>query len=241
MNKLSLATMALILLIITLPVRAQFAVIDPANLAQNILTAARTLTQIENQIRQLENDAQMLLNEAKNLKHLDYNSLKRLRTALATTRRLFDEAHGLAYDVERAQRQFADVYPAEYSAATARTKLVTDALERWKNSREALGTTLQVQAQATQNFADDEAILADLVGASQSAEGALQASQATNQLLALQTRQLIQSQQLQIAQNRAEALEHSRAIAAEERSRELRRRFMKPTTTYTPEAVDLFP
>jgi len=97
-----------------------------------------------------------------------------------------------------------------------------------------------MQAQATENFTADETVLSDLVGASQSAVGALQASQATNQILALQARQLMQGQQLQIAQDRAVALEHARAVAAEERSRELRRRFMSAETTYTAEPITPF-
>ena len=36
------------------PARAQMAVIDPTNLAQNLLQATRALEQINNQIRQIE-------------------------------------------------------------------------------------------------------------------------------------------------------------------------------------------
>ncbi len=49
------------------PVCAQLAVIDPANLTQNTLTALRELQQINNEIQQLANEAVMLTNEAKNL------------------------------------------------------------------------------------------------------------------------------------------------------------------------------
>lgn len=36
---------------------------DPTNYAQNVLTAARTLEQINNQIRMLQNQATQLINE----------------------------------------------------------------------------------------------------------------------------------------------------------------------------------
>src|SRR3546814_6251044 len=39
-------------------------VFDPSNYGQNILTAARTLEQINNQIRMLQNQAQSLINQA---------------------------------------------------------------------------------------------------------------------------------------------------------------------------------
>jgi P-type conjugative transfer protein TrbJ len=91
-----------------------------------------------------------------------------------------------------------------------------------------------------ENAQADESVLTDLVGASQSAVGALQAAQATNQLLALQSKQLIQTQQLQAAQGRATALEQARGVAAEERAREQRRRFMTGDANYTVEALHLF-
>lgn len=239
MNKLLTLTLCLVVATLTVirPVQAQFAVIDPTNLVQNILTAVRTLQMVNNQIRQLQNEAQMLVNAARNLQRLDLNTLNRLRATLAATERLFAEARGLEFDVRRTVDEFARLYPTQYAEAITRGQLNADRLERWAFSREAFGTTMAMQAQAKQNFENDEAVLADLVSSSQSAVGALQAAQATNQLLALQSRQLMQTQQLQIAQDRAIALEQARAIAAEERSRAVRRRFMSATTTYTPETV----
>ena len=61
------------------PAHAQFGfgriVYDPSNYAQNVLTAARTLEQINNQITSLQNEAQMLINQARNLASLPYSSL----------------------------------------------------------------------------------------------------------------------------------------------------------------------
>ena len=238
MKKLVYAvSLVLTLLTTTTPTYAQWVVTDPANLVQNILTALRTLNTVNNQIRQLQNEADMLMYAARNVERLDLNTMNRLRATLATTERLFDEAQGLEYEVNSALSDFERLYPAEYAEATTQARLNTDRVERWTFSREALGTAFAIQAQARQNFDDDEDVLADLVSSSQSSAGALQAAQATNQLLALQTRQLMQEQQLQIAQDRAVALEEARAIAAEERSRVIRRRFMSATTAYTPEPV----
>ena len=220
--------------------QAQLAVFDPANFQQNLLTAARTLEQVNQQVRQLQNEAQMLMNDARNLAGLDYSALAQLRAALADSQRLLDEARGLAFDVEAAKREFARLYPERYDASMSRDQLGADALERWNGSLEALRTAIALQAQVVEYVADDETVLSDLVGQSQSAVGALQATQATNQLLALQSRQLLQTQQLQAAQGRATALEQARTVAAEERARELRRRFMTGRTPYTGEPVRLF-
>lgn len=74
----------------------------------------------------------------------------------------------------------------------------------------------------------------------QSAVGALQAMQATNQLLALQAKQAIQAQRLQLTQDRAASLELARQAAVQERAREVRRRFMGEGTPYTPYRVNFY-
>lgn len=219
---------------------AAFTVFDPSNFVQNTLTAIRTLEQINNQINQLQNEARMLTNQARNLAGLDFNVVNRLRSTLATTERLITEAQGLAYDVQNLDREFARLYPEEYAATVSGDQMVQDAQERWRHTLDGLHTAMRVQAQVSQNLAQDEGALADLVSQSQSAEGALQAMQATNQLLALQAKQSIQTQQLQITQERAAALELARQAAATERAREVRRRFLGTGTPYTPQRVDFY-
>lgn len=61
---------------------AQLVVFDPNNYAQNVLTAARTLQQINNQIVSLQNQAQMLINQAKNLATLPFSSLLQLEQSI---------------------------------------------------------------------------------------------------------------------------------------------------------------
>src|SRR3546814_6629401 len=99
--------------------------------------------------------------------------------------------------------------------------MARDAQERWTQAREALRTAVQLQAQVVGQVADDETTLSDLVGRSQSAAGALQAAQATNQLLALQSKQMAQCQQLQAVQGRAAALDQARTARSEEQTSEL--------------------
>ncbi|MBS7661633.1 P-type conjugative transfer protein TrbJ [Pseudomonas lalucatii] len=215
-------------------------VIDPTNLVQNTLTAVRTMEMINNQVSQLQNETQMLLNQARHLAKLDYNAVNRLRVTLASTERLLAEARGLAFEVQRLDREFARLYPAEYASGISGQRLAQEARERWRNGLDGLHTALRVQAQVSQNLAQDESVLAELVQQSQAAGGALQATQATNQLLALQAKQSIQAQQLQITQNRAIALELARQAAAAEEARELRRRFMGSGTPYTPYPVQFY-
>jgi len=239
--KKRLLAVAVAALIGVMPVaQAQWVVIDPTNLAQNILTAAHTLEQINNQIRQLQNEAQSLMNEARNLASLPFNVVSRLRANLDTTRQLITQAQGLAYDMQSMNQQFAQLYPQQYAATVSGNQMYQDAHQRWQNTLTGLQTALQMQAQVSQNLSQDEGVLADLVDQSQSATGALQAMQATNQLLALQAKQSIQTQQLQLTQGRAASLELARQAAAVERGREVTRRFIGSGTAYTPQSVNFY-
>jgi P-type conjugative transfer protein TrbJ len=103
-----------------------------------------------------------------------------------------------------------------------------------------LQSSVSMQAQSAQNFSSDQAVLATLVSQSQSAGGALQATQATNQLLALQIRQAVQDQQLHVTQERATALEQARAVAAEVRALAVRLQFTAQGANYTPQSVQFY-
>ena len=240
MKKTLLAAAAASLIALAPAAHAQWVVIDPTNLAQNLLTAAHTLEQVNNQILQLQNEAQMLMNEARNLTSLDFSALADLRATLSATNQLIAQAQGLAFNVSRMESDFQRLYPTSYSAAISGSQMAADARTRWENSLEALRTATQVQSQAVQNFPSDEQTLTSLVNRSQSATGALQAMQATNQLLALQSRQAMQAQQLQITQDRAAALEQARQVAVQERAREVRRRFQGGGTSYSPVPVNFY-
>lgn len=233
MKKTLLALAASGLLAAAAPAAAQRIVFDPSNYSQNILTAARTLEQINNQIRQLQNDA-------RNLTSLDFSALQQLRATTQAVSQLIQQAQGLAFNLSQIDAEFARLYPQTYAATISGDQMAIDARTRWRNSLEALRTAVQVQAQAVQNFPRDEQSLVDLVDRSQAAVGALQALQATNQLLALQSRQAMQAQQLQVTQERAAALELARQVAAQERAREVRRRFLGEGARYMPQPVTFY-
>ena len=241
MKKHLIATAVVASLLCTVStVHAQWVVIDPTNLVQNTLSAIRALEQINNQIQQLQNEARMLVNQTRNLASLPFSVVSRLRSNLALTQRLIAQAKGMAYDVANMDQMFQRLYPEQYAASVSGNQMYRDTQERWKNTLNGLQTTMQMQAQASQNLSDDEGVLADLVGKSQSAEGALQAMQAMNQLLALQAKQSIQTQRLQITQDRAASLELARQAAAVERGREVSRRFLGEGTPYTPQLVNFY-
>src|SRR3546814_7034820 len=79
---------------------------DPRNYAQNMLTAARTLEQINNQIKQLQNQATSLVNEARNLQSLPTSTLRELQGQIDRTRELLGDAQRVAFDVGDIQKAF---------------------------------------------------------------------------------------------------------------------------------------
>ena len=199
---------------------------DPRNYSQNILTAARTLEQINNQIKQLQNQATSLLNEARNLQSLPTSTLGELQAQIDQTKQLLTEAEGIAYDVADIRKGFEQRYKGTaFSGPTS--ALVANAEARWKDSVGAFEDAMKVQAGIVSNMGGTRTSISTIVGASQSATGALQAAQAGNQLLAIQSQQIADRAAVMTAQGRAEMLGAARAAAAEAEGRERFRRFRK--------------
>ncbi|RIA37257.1 P-type conjugative transfer protein TrbJ [Hephaestia caeni] len=225
----ALATTAILPAIAPMPAYAQFGfggiVYDPTNYAQNVLTAARSLQQINNQIQQIQQAATSLINQARNLESLPFSSLQTLQGQVQRTQQLLGQAQRIAYDVQNVQQAFTNRYKG--AALTGdHAQMVANANARWEDSVGAFEDALKVQAGVVGNIDGERATMDGLVSASQSATGALQASQAGNQLLALQSQQLADLTAAVAAQGRAQALQSARQTAEEAEGRERFRRFM---------------
>jgi type IV secretion system protein TrbJ len=196
-------------------------VFDPQNYSQNLLTAARTLEAIQNQIKSLENESQMLINQAKNLAAMPQSIVAPLTSDIAAIRRLTMQAEGVAFDVRRTMQEFQDLYPRLPSSSAAANSPREQAEARWNNSYAALKQTLATQSKVIDSIEGDSKALAALLNTSTQAKGALEALQAGNELLALQVKQNLATQTLIAAQARAEALKSAEdragSIAAKER------------------------
>jgi P-type conjugative transfer protein TrbJ len=221
------------------PINAQVVVFDPNNYAQNVLTAARALQQINNQITSLQNQAQMLINQARNLANLPYSSLQQLQASIQRTQQLLNQAQRIAYDVQQIDHAFSTTY-APASASTSSQTLISNAQSRWQTSVAALQDALRVQAGVVGNIDANRIQMSALVTSSQSATGALQAAQAGNQLVALQAQQLADLTATVAAQGRAQSLEAAQRTTAQDQGREQLRRFLTPGAGYQSTAVQMF-
>jgi P-type conjugative transfer protein TrbJ len=218
---------------------AQLVVFDPNNYTQNVLTAARALQQINNQIVSLQNQAEMLNNQAKNLATLPFSSLVQLEQSIQRTQQLLAQAQRIAYDIQQIDRAFSTTYAPASSNLSDRA-LITNAQTRWQNALVGLQDAMRTQATVVGNLDASRSQMSALVTSSQGASGALQASQAGNQLLALQAQQLADLTAVVAAHGRAQNLESAQRAAAQDQGREQLRRFLTQGRSYQPTTVQMF-
>ncbi len=222
------------------PARAQMLVFDPSNYGQNLLTAARGLQQIQNLFKSLQNEAQMLINQAKHLEQLPTSVLNNIQRDYAQIQGLLNKANGITYNVQSMNQAYSQRYPVSISSATSDLQMIASAQQRWQDSLAAFQHSLTLGAGAVQNLPNTQAQTSSLVSESQSSVGVLQATQAGNQLVAVQTRQLADLTGLLAAQGRAEALEAARKAEAEGQAQEQLRRFLANGQGYQPLPVQMF-
>ena len=210
-------------------------VFDPSNLTQNILTAARTLEQVNNQIRSLQNQAQSLVNQAKNLTTIGFPEIRAITQTLQQIDQLMGQAQGIQFRVTGLDQEFRALFPQSFNQALTMNGQVVAARTRLDTEMAAYKQTMGVQAQVVENVQADAQTLNGIVSRSQGAEGALQAQQATNQLLALTAKQQFQIQSLMAAQYRAQAVEQARRAQAEIDARAMTTKFLGSGSAYTPQ------
>jgi P-type conjugative transfer protein TrbJ len=230
--------------ILTNPAQAFFGsfgriVYDPTNHAENLLIASRALEEINNQIASLQNEAAMLTNQARELANLPYSALEQLQQNVQATQGLLQQAQNIAYDVQQIDAAFQSQYGTTPLAAKD-AELVEGARTRWQNSIGGLQDAMRVQAGVVGNIDTNRTQMSALVEESQKAVGGLQATQAGNQLLALQSQQLSDLIAVISANGRAGALSEAERAAAAEQGREQRRRFLTPGETYQPGDAQMF-
>jgi type IV secretion system protein TrbJ len=229
--------------VFTTPAHAFFGfggiVYDPTNHAENLLTAARSLEQINNQIAQLQNEAQMLINQARNLASLPYSSLQQLQQNVQRTQQLLGQAQNIAFNVQSIDRMFQQDY-GDLSLNATDAQMIDDARNRWENTVGGLQDAMRVQAGVVGNIDSNRTQMSELVGQSQGATGALQATQAGNQLLALQSQQLSDLIAVISANGRADALSEAERATAAEQGRIQRERFLTPGSGYQPGNAQMF-
>jgi type IV secretion system protein TrbJ len=187
------------------PAAGQQVVYDPSNYGQNVLQAARALQQVNNQIQQLENQTQSLINQAKHLVSLPYSLVSTITGQIQRTEQLINQAQRIAYSVSTIDKAFTTNYGA-INLNGNQQQMIAQSQQRWQNSVAGLQDAMRMQATVVGNIPTSRTSVTTLGNSSQSASGALQASQVTNQLLVQISQQLADLIALQAAHSRAQTL-----------------------------------
>jgi P-type conjugative transfer protein TrbJ len=216
------------------PADAQWAVFDSSNFGQNLLTAERTLTQINNQIKALQNQATMLSNMARNLTSFNFPELQQITSTLQKIDTLMGQAQGISFKVSELDADFTRLFPGQGGTATATSQQLLESKARMDGVMAAYRETMAAQSQIAENVSTDATTLATLSSRSQSSQGALQVGQATNQLLALTAKQQFQIQQMMAMQYRAEATDASARAQASIDAQAATKAFLGSGSAYTP-------
>ena len=171
----------------------------------------------------------------KNLSKIDFPQLQAITEKLQAIDRLMGQAQGISFRVDGLEDQYRKLFPQQFDAALKRVGQLAAAKDRLDAAMGAFRQTMSVQSQVVENVQSDAQTLNELVAKSQGAEGALQVTQATNQLLALTAKQQFQIQNLMAAQYRAQSVEHARRAQAEIDGREATRKFLGSGSAYRPQ------
>jgi P-type conjugative transfer protein TrbJ len=212
---------------------AQMTVFDPANYAQNLLTAARALEQINNQVLLLQNQALMIARMDQNLQKLGPTMSPDLQRTLAALQTQLTAGEGIALRLSATQGSYAQLFPSRASAALTSDDVLRNAKARWDEAYAAFYRSALLQGQTADGIGTDTALLADARVRSKGAAGALEATQAGNELTSLNVKQSLALLALLAAQHRAETTAKARDLAAEDEARQRFKTFLGTGTAYT--------
>lgn len=165
--------------------------------------------------------------------------MQQLEQSIQRTQQLLAQAQRIGYQVQQIDSAFSTTY-APSSTSMSDQMLIGNAQARWQNSVAGFQDAMRVQATVVGNLDTNRTQLSALVTASQGATGALQASQAGNQLIAIQAQQLADLTAAVAAQGRSQTLESAQRAAAQDQGREQLRRFLRRGQAYQPTTVQMF-
>ena len=212
---------------------AQLTVFDPANFQQNLLSAARALEQINNQVRLLQGQAQMLLKMDQNLVRLGPTLSPDLQRALAGIQSQLRAGEGIALQLRGTEAAYERLFPKQVSAALSTDDMLKAAKSRWEEQYAALRRAALLQGQIADGLEGDTRLLGDAMVRSRNAVGALEAAQAGNELIALSVKQSLALQGLLAAQHRVDTIAKARELAGEDEARQRFKSFLGSGRAYT--------
>jgi P-type conjugative transfer protein TrbJ len=208
-------------------------VFDPWNYQQNLLSAARALEQINNQVRQLQADAQILVRMDRNLQPLSSSIAPDLKRALGDIETRLHDGEGIALKLKETENAFEQLFPKETAAMLSADEALRKAKSRWEEEYASLKRAALLQGQIADSVGADTRFLDEALARSRNGKGALETAQAGNELIGLSVKQSLQLQSLLAAQQRSETVQRARDLVTEEQARQRFKSFLGNGTAYT--------
>ena len=134
---------------------AQLTVFDPANFQQNLLTAARALEQINNQVRVLQNQVLMIARMDQNLVRLGGTMSPDLQKTLGDIQALLRAGDGIALRLAATQSGYDQLFPKQASAALTHDDALRNAKARWDEEYAAFQRAALLQGQIADGIETD--------------------------------------------------------------------------------------
>jgi P-type conjugative transfer protein TrbJ len=212
---------------------AQLTVFDPSNYQQNLLTSARALQQINNQVRQLQNQVQVLLRMDQNLRPLGSTIAPDLQRTLNDIQTQLRAGESIALRLSGTQSAYEQLFPRQASSTLSSADVLRNAQSRLHEAYAAHERAALVQGQIADSVDGDTRLLGDAMARSKAAAGALEVAQAGNELTGLSLKQSLALQSLIAAQQRAETVSRARDLAAEDEGRQRFQTFLGTGSAYT--------
>ena len=223
---MGLPLIAVALTSFSLPGAAQLTVFDPVNQQQNLLSAARALQQINNQVRQLQADAQMLSRMDQNLARLKGSITPDLQRTLDAINGQLRQGNAIALSLKETEMRYARLFPNTPSSSLTSDASLRAAQQRWEEEYASLQRAARLQGAIADGLTADGRLLSQAMDRSRTANGALEVAQAGNELTGLGIKQALSLQSLLAAQQRAETLKAARDLANEAEARQRFKAFL---------------
>src|SRR5690606_19081485 len=139
---------------------------------------------------------------------------------------------GIVLGLKATQSGYDQLFPKQASAALTYDDVLRNAKARWDEEYAAFRRAALVHGEVVDGIGTDTGLLADAMGRSRDAVGALEALQAGNELTALNVKQSLALLALLAAQHRAETTAKVTGLAAEEEARQRFKTFLGSGKAY---------
>ncbi len=218
MKKTLLATVVAIGLMIATPTaKAQFAVFDAANFAQNIQQVFQAIEQGIRTLRQIELAVQSVTGT-------DLSLTAELTEQLVGVQTVLNNGAALVFQEAESLEQFRELFPEGFEALDALEDVVLALQQQNNRLLSASQQAVQLQSVSAESIQETIASVEATLGVSEAAVGQTQAIQAGNQLQGQIVTTLVEIQGAQLAAQRLQALEAANRASERQAAEDITRR-----------------